>query len=159
MARPIFLDNTVLFYFGLVERADLLYALWGEKVSTTEAVMREYQAGVSVAGVSQDAWEDLPVVQLSDPEQLWIAELPPFLGAGEAACLAAAVHRNGAFASDDRKARNVARSFDLPVIGTVGILLRCIEAGLLTIAAAQELLDKMIAAGYRSPIQDLIEIL
>lgn len=159
MPGPIFLDNTVLFNFGLVERADLLYSLWGERVCTTGAVIREYQAGVLAAGVSQYAWQDLPVIPLSEEEQSWIADLPPFLGAGEAACLAAAVHRNGAFASDDRKARNVARGFGLPVFGTVGILLRSIEVSLLTIAEAQELLDEMIAAGYRSPIQDLNDIL
>lgn len=99
--------------------------------------MREYQAGVAAVGVSQDVWEDLPVVELSETEQVWITDLPPYLGAGEAACLAAAVFRNGAFASDDRKARNVARSFELQVIGTVGILLRSIETRLLTIEEAQ----------------------
>lgn len=157
MPDPIFLDNTVLFYFGLVERADLLFSLWGERACTTEAVIGEYLAGVSIVRVPAEIWKDLPVVLLSEGELRWIADLPAYLGAGEAACLAAAVHRNGAFASDDRKARSVARGFDVPVIGTVGILLRSIEQELLTIVEAQALLDIMIAAGFRSPVQDLSE--
>jgi predicted nucleic acid-binding protein len=46
----------------------------------------------------------------------------------------------------------------LTVIGTVGILVSVVRVGLLDPDDAQELLDKMIAAGYRSPVQRLDEI-
>jgi hypothetical protein len=48
-ATPIFLDNTVLFYFSLVERRLILR--FGRTASATEAVVSEYSAGVSAAGV------------------------------------------------------------------------------------------------------------
>ena len=158
MPRLIFLDNTVLSNFGLVERADLLFRLWPGQVCSTKAALDEYQAGISAMDTRSEVWKDLPIVRLSKKEQLWMADLSPFLGAGEAACLAAALHRNGAFASDDRKARKIASHLNVPIFGTVGILLGSTRVNFLSVAEAQLLLEIMIAAGYRSPIQNLIEI-
>ena len=117
--------------------------------------MSEYRAGVLAVGVPREIWKDLPIVTLTEVEKAWMANLPPYLGAGEATCLAAALHRKGVLASDDRKARIVAQNLNIPIIGTVGILLLSIEVNLLSMKEAQGLLDQMIAAGYRSPIQNL----
>jgi len=151
------LDNTVIFNFRLVKQAELLFQLWPGKVCTTEERMNEYRMGLLAVGVPREIWKALPIVTLTEVEKAWMVNLPPYLGAGEATCLATALHRKGVFASDDRKARTFVQSLNIPVIGTVGILLRFVEGSLLSIKEVQGLLDQMIAARYRSPIQNLSE--
>jgi hypothetical protein len=54
--------------------------------------------------------------------------------------------------------RAVARSRGIALSGTLGILAACPDFGILTIAQANALLKKMIAAGYRSPVDHLGQI-
>ena len=61
-SRLVLLDNTVLTNFALVYRADLVLDLWGEAGATTQAVMAEYQAGVTARDLAAKAWEDLTVL-------------------------------------------------------------------------------------------------
>ena len=60
MPRLIFLDNTVLSNFGLVERTDLLFRHWPGEVCSTKAALEEYQAGISAMGTRSEIWKDLP---------------------------------------------------------------------------------------------------
>jgi predicted nucleic acid-binding protein len=46
----------------------------------------------------------------------------------------------------------------VPVTGTVGVLDVAVRRGLLTLAQANGLLADMIAAGYRSPLDRLDEL-
>jgi predicted nucleic acid-binding protein len=118
----VILDNTVLTNFGLVQRPDLVMRLWPGTVCTTQEVVDEYQAGVRVAGLLPEAWEDLPVLDLTPSEIAFSLSLPQRLGAGERACLAVAVNRQTILATDDRDARQYAQRADLTVAGSVGIL-------------------------------------
>jgi len=118
--------------------------------------MDEYGAGVRQVGLPARTWDRLPVVQLTHGEQSWMADhLPDFLGPGERACLAAAFHRQGVFASDDLQARKLAQALNLPVIGSTGILIQCGRSNLLDLPQAQNLLDRMIDAGYYALLKDL----
>jgi predicted nucleic acid-binding protein len=81
------------------------------------------------------------------------------LGAGERSCLAVAISRSGALASDDLLARRWARQHGVEVTGTVGILLACARRGYLAPEQANTLLAAMIAAGYRSPVESLDALL
>jgi hypothetical protein len=157
--RVVFLDNTVLTNFGSVERPDLIFLLWPGMAYTTQAVMEEYRAGVQISGLSGKAWERLPIYELTDEDNARIAALPPQFGSGERACLAAAIRLMGVFASDDQQARKYALQAGIVVIGSVGILVRCVQKGLISETDAQALLDRMIDTGYHSPITNLDEIL
>ena len=67
--------------------------------------------------------------------------------------------RQGVFASDDRDARIQAQHLKIPVIGTVGILVLCVRRSYLALEETQDLLDRMIAYGYRSPVVQINELL
>jgi predicted nucleic acid-binding protein len=159
MAALVVLDNTVLTNFALVGRPELVLNLWGELACTTPAVENEYQVAVAAGLVSATAWADLPVVILTEAEAAFAAELPLRLGAGERTCVSVAVHRQGLFVSDDRDARSSARHHGVPITGTLGILVMGVQRGRLSRNAANALLKGMIAAGYRSPISDLNQLL
>jgi predicted nucleic acid-binding protein len=121
--------------------------------------MHEYEAGVQGKLLPANAWSDLPVVVLTAAEAGFARELPPRLGAGERSGIAVAHSRQGIFVSDDRDARRVAHSVGIPVTGTLGILVRCVQLGFLARVEANLLLDGLIAAGYRSPVSSLDPLL
>ena len=159
MTRPVLLDNTVLTNLALVNRADLAIRLWGAAACTTPSVMAEYQVGAQSGLLPPDAWDSLPVLTCTEDETAFEAGLPPRLGAGERACLAVAVHRQGLLVTDDLDARNAAREQHVPVTGTVGVLIACVRQGHLSRQQANALLSDMIAAGFRSPVTDLSQLL
>jgi len=101
----VFLDNTVLTNFALIGRPDLIFSIWPDIACTVTPVMEEYQTGVQTSNLPRKAWDGLLIHQLTDEESAMAASLPPKLGAGERACLAAAIMRQGVFASDDQQAR------------------------------------------------------
>lgn len=159
VAPIVLLDNTILSNFALIGHTDLIYFLWPDMARTTRSVLEEYQAGIEVLNLPEEAWEGLVVQELSAEEMAQVAMLPSQLGAGERSCLAAAILQKAIFASDDRQARKHAIQAGLIVIGSIGILVQCVKKGLIDKPAAQEILDKMIAANYYSPITNLDEIL
>jgi hypothetical protein len=70
------------------------------------------------------------------------------LGPGEREALALAIERPGSrVLLDDRYARLVATTLGIPVIGTLGILLRAKRAGHLN--EVRPLLDRLDALGFR----------
>jgi len=99
------------------------------------------------------------VIELPVDEIILPMRLTTKLGAGERSCLAAALHFQGMFASDDQQARKIALQSGLTVIGSVGILMRSVQKSLLSKTDAQVLLERMILSGYHSPISNLDEIL
>jgi predicted nucleic acid-binding protein len=159
MTRPVLLDNTVLTNLALVGRADLVTHLWGAAASTTPAVMAEYQAGVAGGLLPSEAWLHLPALTLTERETTFADNLPSHLGEGERSCLTVAVHRQGLLASDDRDARRIAQRHNVPVTGTVGILVLCVLRDYLSRDQADALLAMMRALGYRSPVVSLAPLL
>jgi predicted nucleic acid-binding protein len=159
MASVVFLDNTILSNFAMLGRTDLIYSLWPDVACTTKSVLEEYQAGTDILDLPGEAWEGLIVHELSTEETTQLAMLPPQLGAGERSCLAAAIVQKAVFASDDRQARKHATQAGLNVIGSIGTLVQCVKKDLIDKPTAQEILDKMIAANYYSPITNLDEIM
>lgn len=163
MGKPVttsmvFLDNTILSNFALIGRIDLIYSLWPDVACTTRPVLEEYQAGTQVSKLPEEAWEGLVLHELTDEETAQAAMLLPHLGAGERSCLAAAILQRAVFDSDDQQARKHASQVGLIVIGSIGILIRCVKKRLISKPAAQKLLDMMIMAHYHSPLTNLDEI-
>jgi len=76
----------------------------------------------------------------------------------EAACLAISLTRDCRILTDDRDAREFARRLEIPLSGTLGVLLRLIDIGSLNLEEADAFLSQMMAAGYRSPVASLIDL-
>ena len=155
MNRIVVLDNTVLTNFALVNRADLVYLLWPGKVCTTPAVRYEYQSAVEHGLLPEDCRNDLPVVELTQAESQLANNLPGRIDSGERTCLALAITRQGLFASDDLRARQIAISFNVPITGSIGILAACVQLGFISKNMGNDLLEGMTAAGYYSPFDNL----
>jgi predicted nucleic acid-binding protein len=155
----LFLDNTVLSNFALADAAKLIMALWPEQVGTTQAVMDEYQFAEQHDLLPTGRWDDLPVFAVTEEEQKLAETFSRRLGRGERTCIAVARKRKGIFASDDADARAAATKLGLPVTGTVGILLQAVRRSVISLPQANELLETMIAAGYRSPVDRLDSLL
>jgi predicted nucleic acid-binding protein len=151
----VVLDNTVLSNFATVNRPELVMRLWPGQVYTTAAVVSEYRSGVRTRSLPALAWTDLPTVDLTEEEASFGDTLPPRLRPGERTCIAVAMHRDSGLATDDRDAREVAQRLGVRVTGTLGILVLAVEQHELTLDQANELLSRMVAAGYRSPVASL----
>jgi predicted nucleic acid-binding protein len=153
------LDNTLLSNFTAVERADLVRLALDEDAATTEAVWDELQTGIHLGKLSAQDWSWLKILALTEAERSLYRFFAQRLNVGEASCLAVAATRGYRVLTDDRDARELAAAWRIPVSGTLGLLLRLIDLGTLSQAEGDDLLRGMIAAGYRSPIDSLQELL
>lgn len=155
----ILLDNTVLSNFAIVERPDLVRLALGDTAATVKQAFAEFQTGLNLGRLPRGDWAWLSVLELNGAERATFEGLCERLNAGEAACLAMASARGYRVFTDDRDAREIAVQMQVPISGTLGVLVRLIQQKHLTLDQANELLRRMIAAGYRAPLSDLREIL
>jgi predicted nucleic acid-binding protein len=153
----VVVDNTVLSNFAHVERPALLQQVFAD-LATTPAAMTELAVGEQLGRLPVVDWAWLSIVTLTPDEETQANALNETLGQGEAECIAVAKERDGLILTDDRDARKVARSLDVPVSGTLGALMNLVRQGILTIAQADELLAGMKQHGYHSPITSLLEL-
>ncbi|MEA3441808.1 MAG: DUF3368 domain-containing protein [Chloroflexota bacterium] len=154
----VILDNTLFSNFSLVGQANLIIQAWPEAATTT-FVINEYQRGIEVRKIPDILWDEIRILKLHNVERNLMDSMSSSLGAGESSCLAIAYHRNGLLVSDDLKARQIARSMEVSVSGTLGTLLRCVEGRIISLDAANSLLGKMIDYGYHSPIERLTDLI
>ena len=101
----------------------------------------------------------LELITLSKTEHNHFLELIGILGKGEAACLAIAKKRGVIVVTDDRTARGRCSLLKIPFTGTIGILKAAHLQGQLSMAQANEILAKMIQAGFYSPVRSMSDIL
>lgn len=153
------LDNTVMSNFSTVQRPDLVQTLLGSAVATTERAFVELQTGIELGKLPPCDWSWLPVIELTPEEHKLYDQLRNTFNADEAASLAVAAKRGHRVLTDDLDARETAQQMGISISGTLGILPLSIERGHLTLTQADNLLSQMIAAGYRSPVQSLAELL
>jgi predicted nucleic acid-binding protein len=159
MSEPVttLLDTTLLSNFAHARRPDLLLSVLG-LAATTPQVMAELRKGEALGFVPTCDWSWLPVWVSTEAEArtatAWARQLDP----GEAECLAVAQGRGCRFLSDDLAARRLAESLGLVVSGTLGVLLKAVEIGVLGVGPADDLLHVMIGRGYRAPVRSLREI-
>lgn len=108
----------------------------GQTVVVPEAVCAEVRNGPvddPARRLLETSWGTVAAPTAEIPTSL----LEWGLGTGETAVIALALERPGAVAVlDDAVGRHCAQAFRLPVIGTLGILLRAKRAGLISSAAA-----------------------
>ena len=165
MPETIF-DTTVLSNFAAVGRLDLLMERYHGCAFTTVDVADELRKGVKagyaylelaladIDTADQESWIRVLVPQ-SISERRLRARFDDRLDAGEASCLALAVTRKLTCVTDDKAARQVAKTQAVPVAGTVGILIQLVRHGALSLSKANALLADMIQRRYRSPVDRL----
>jgi predicted nucleic acid-binding protein len=102
--------------------------------------------------------KDFELVALSRPEHKHFQDLISHLGKGEASCIAYAKERQATVVTDDRTARKQCSLMKIPTTGTVGILKASVLDGQIPLDKADDILHKMIAAGFYSPIRNIAEI-
>ena len=151
----ILLDNTVLSNFAQIERSDLLHLAVGESAATTTQVITEFANGVRKKRVPATDWGWFQILALTSDEETLYQQLLRQINAGEASCLAIAVHRGGRVLTDDRDARKLAAQMQVPISGTLGVLTQLVKDGRTSLSSADQVLRDMIANGYRSPVSSL----
>lgn len=155
----ILLDNTVLSNFAVVQRPELLRVAFGDVLATSEEVFKELNAGILSGKLPALDWSWLPVWALDEAESIHYEHFLHSLNAGEASCLAIALVRGCRFLTDDRDARELAGLLQVPISGTLGVLIRLVDIDAIELGEAESLLIAMIAAGYRSPTTSLVDVL
>ncbi len=117
---------------GQIEILRLLYTT----ITVPDAVARE-------CGSAMPSWANVQSVQ----DQALVQSLNVNLGAGESEAIALAIECSAAnLILDDNKARRVAGHLQLPVTGTLAILLRAKAGG--HIATVRDVLDALRGAGF-----------
>ena len=151
----ILIDNTVLSNFALAQHPEYIQAAFLENVATTEQVFVELTRGMTLGRLPACQWEWLEKIRMTAEEQIRFAQLRRQLGEGEASCLAVAAHRTWNVATDDKDARKWAIRLHIPHTGTLGILGTLITQNHITLAEGNAWLQRMIEAGYHSPMKTL----
>lgn len=127
-------DSTALITLARIERLALLPRLIG-RILIPDAVRAE-------TGTDVD-WLSVRAIRNS----ALIAALRTQVGPGEAEALALAAETPGAvLILDDKKARRLAAAMTLPVVGTVGLVVRAKREGV--VPACRPLLDELRAADF-----------
>jgi uncharacterized protein len=144
--QPLVCDTTIPLYLGRIGQIDLLPALFAP-VYIPEQVCLELDMGRVLRPDTINP-RNLVWVELVSVSRVLIDSLPPNrLGTGERAVIAyAQAYRGYVAGMDDLRARQLAEAIGLKVTGTVGILLRAKQAGL--IPAVKPLVDDITAQGF-----------
>jgi predicted nucleic acid-binding protein len=143
----IICNATPLIAFARIQRLDILQQTVGTLV-IPEGVAKEvrgYRGGYYAEIILDDEpW--ITVQALRAPAQVQL--LLPVLDQGEAEVITLALEQNADLVLiDELTGRKVAQSLQLQVIGTVGILIRAKQMGI--IPAVKPILEKMIQRGIR----------
>jgi predicted nucleic acid-binding protein len=92
-----------------------------------------------------------------EPESIPDAVLRHTIDAGERGAIALALEMNASLLVDDRRARQLAVELGRPVVGTLGLLLRAREDGV--IPTLRPLIEQLQSSGYYLPAGLVQEIL
>lgn len=153
---PVVLDTTVLSNFALTDDLDLLEEIPAQFV-TVEAVETELQRGVddgytylnrAIGAVEVINVEREPGTDLTD------------LDRGERYAIQAARERGGTVVTDDKLARDRAHELNVPLTGSVGLMIRLIRDSVLTEDEADEIHNQWVFEGrFRSHVMSISEAL
>lgn len=159
--QPVVLDATVLSNFASTDGVSLLVTVLESPVvvpAVCDELERGLDAGHEYLDTVVDALEtDLPIQSL--PYDSDFQEIRDRLDPGEAESLLLAIEHSGTLATDDLAARKMAEQRDVPVTGSIGLLVIGVESGLLNRETADEWLDTWRdQRGYYAPVESVSEI-
>lgn len=166
---PVITNTTVISNFAAVERLELLHRRF-KALYISDHVFEEIQNGLTqgyrfyenlekhIFPFSDTGWIILTGLHGTEEFQMYGSFLTT-LHSGEASCLSMAYHRQWTFLSDDKAARKIGQEWDIPISGTLGILLSLVRREHTSLTEADAVLSQMIQYGYYSPAASLQEIL
>jgi predicted nucleic acid-binding protein len=135
MSDPSVCNSSCLIVLDAIGHLDLLRQLFGT-ITIPDAVAAEF-------GNPLPQWFTLETVQ----NRAAVKSLQLQLGPGESEAIALASELTAVRdVLDDKKARRIARQLDLPVTGTVALLIQARQRGL--IANLRDAFDQLRAAGF-----------
>jgi predicted nucleic acid-binding protein len=158
-------DCRVISNFALTDTLGILEELYKNKASMSDfagaEVLRGIQAGHSrlkaIPEAVRSGW--LRETGLRPRNEKSIFEsLSRSLGLGEASSIAVAKCRASVFASDDPVAGAEADGLGITLTGTLGILVKAVRTDVCDLGTADRHLERMIEAGFFSPVRSLREI-
>lgn len=157
---PSVLDATILSNVAYVDRVDVLEVL--PRICTVPEVRRELEAGAEAYPYLERALAELgdaiPVVDPSERVETLAAERETQLDAGEAEAFSVAAVHDGTLMTDDGPARTLARDEDVPVTGSIGVLIRAVEENRVSLETADRWLTVWIdETDYRAPSSELAD--
>jgi len=162
-------NTTTISNFAAADRLDLLRDTAGPlhlPIQVYDEIIAGQIAGYAfydgieqhIAPFAPDGW--LRLVAMTEDELSLFAALPLFLHQADRACLSIARQRGWGLLSDDRSVRQQAQTWNIPLSGTLGVLLLAIQDGRLTVETGNALLRAMVEhANYRTPTLDLAILL
>lgn len=155
---PTVLDTTVLSNFAHVGQVAVLEAF--PRVATVPAVRDEIEAGKKTHPYLERAMatigDGIAVLSVSDADRTLESTFQTRIDPGEAQALAVAANRRGVLVTDDGDARHLAREHEVPITGSVGVLLRATDWNLVSERTADQWLKRWIdEAGFRAPSREL----
>ena len=160
--QPVFLDATVISNFASTSSVEFLDDILEAPV-VAPAVRDEIEQGVEFGHEyltsAVEAFDDGLVVSDVPPET-GRANLGQRLDPGETEALRGAFERDGTLATDDLAARRLATELDVPVTGSVGLLVLGIEREHIDSETADEWIDIWRhERGYYAPVESVTEVL
>jgi predicted nucleic acid-binding protein len=162
--RNYIFDTTAISNFAVLNSLDLLQENYKNIAFTTievaDELRRGYNAGYSyleyvlaqINTAIPDGWLQI-LYPTSFTEHQLRAEFDSFLDSGEASCLALAVSHQLVLVTDDLAARRLAEQKNVPLTGTLGILIKLVRTGRLSLNDANDMLRLLIRNKYRSPVE------
>jgi predicted nucleic acid-binding protein len=159
--KPIFLDATVISNYASTNSIEFLVDILEAPV-VAPAVREEIEQGVDFGH------EYLTSAVEAFDEGLVVSDVPPEIGRVnlrkrldpvETEALRGAVDRGGTLATDDLAARHLATELDVPVTGSVGILVLGIKREHIDSKTADGWIDVWrTARGYYAPVESVTEL-
>ena len=142
----IICDTSAIQYLHQIGHLSLLSAL-AKNVIIPPHVVRELEVGRNL-GINLPDIRTLNWITIRSPLSIAALPLVKDLGPGETQVLALALElSNAVVILDDNLARQVARSLDISLMGTLGILLDAKRAGMVPVI--MPILDQLQALGFR----------
>lgn len=149
-------DATVLIYLARIGHLSLLDQLYPDVPVPTsvyeESVEQGRAEGYQDAIAIDEAFtQGLTLLELDSDSARRASQLRKSaeLGSGEAAAIAGAIDRSTRCLTDDRAARQTAEAMGLEVGGTIYVLLRALDRGLLSIDDYIDSIDTLVEEGFR----------
>ncbi len=134
MKEPIVCDSTCLIGLERIGRLDIITSLF-EPICVPPAVDVEFNR--------QFDW--LLPETIDNPSIVTVLEM--LVDLGEAEAIALAKEKDFLLVTDDKQARAAAKRLGVKVIGTVGVLVRAKNAGV--IDEVKPIIDQLAAVGFR----------
>lgn len=136
MSRVFVADASPLIVLQNIRELDLLKKLFGE-VSITGEVETEF-------GLDLPDW--IKVIEVQEKTKQSVLNL--FLGRGEASVIALCLENaDSLLIIDEKKGRRIAKDLGLKIVGTLGVIVKAKENGL--VDSVQAVLEKLEAAKFR----------